>query len=373
MTSRPKAALDVSALFEEIWTGIPNMVAAIASRALNDPAIDWQFTSDILPVPRSLLERFLIQRSGAGGLDVLAQIAFETPVISPEEAAGMAVLFPNIKPVRGYFGREAIIVSDLSPVISPQYHNRDNIDHFANRIRLDIDSSDHLFCISQATLTDVHTYFSKPMEQMSVIRLGAEIDPADITAGMLSLEGDYAERYVVIVGTLEPRKNGSILFDYLMQNPGFASRYRVVFVGRDGWLDEKQRLIEQLKTTGVSEDRVMFTGFISESEKIALMLNSEFCVYPSFFEGFGLPVLEATALGKLTVCSNSSSIPEVAPEDCIFFNPSDTFEFAQAMRVAEVRAVQSRSSAQSLSDILTRAEPHSWDSCYRDIADWVVG
>lgn len=373
MTSNPKAVLDISALFEDIWTGIPNMVAAIASRALDDKAIDWTFTSDILPLPRSLVERFLAQRSGAGGLEALAQIAFDTPAISPAEAADMAVLFPNIKPVRRYFGREAIIVSDLSPVISPQFHNRDNIDHFANRIRLDIDSSDHLFCISDATRTDVQTYFSKPLNQMSVIRLGAEIDPADITSGMLSLEGDHAERYVVIVGTLEPRKNGSIFFEFLMNNPAFASRYRVVFVGRDGWLDEKQRLMNQLKTTGVSEDRVMFTGFISESEKIALMLNSEFCVYPSFFEGFGLPVLEATALGKLTVCSNSSSIPEVAPDDCIFFNPSDPFEFAQAIRIAEIRSVQSRSSTQSLADILTRAAPHSWDSCYRDIADWIVG
>lgn len=372
MTARPVAVLDISPLFEEVWTGIPTMVAAITARAMSDAAIDWRFTYDNQPLPRALVERFLRQKSGAGGLAQLSSIMFETPVISPDEARTQSILFPNIKAVRRYFGREAIIVSDLSPVITPRYHNRDNIDHFANRIRRDIETSDHIFCISDATRRDVHAYFDKPMDEMSVIRLGAELSAADVSAGMISLLGDVAEPYVVILGTLEPRKNGSIIFEYLMRNPAFASRYRIVFVGRDGWLDEKKRLLDQLAKSGVGQDRILFTGFVSESEKIALLLNCAFSVYPSFFEGFGLPVLEAAALGKLTVCSNSSSMPEVAPDDCVFFNPSDPFEFARAMHVAEQRVVLSRSHAQSLGDIMARAAPHSWDACYRHIAAWMA-
>ncbi len=368
MTSRPVAVLDISPLFEEIWTGIPTMVAAITTRALSDTDIDWRFTYENQPLPRALVERFLRQKSGAGGLAQLARIVFETPPIGPEEARGQSALFPNIKAVRGYFGRESIIVSDLSPLIVPRYHNQDNINHFANRIRRDIETSDHIFCISEATRRDVQAYFDKPMEQMSVVRLGAELSSADVSAGMISLRGEVSEPYIVILGTLEPRKNGSIIFEYLMRNPAFASRYRIVFIGRDGWLDEKRRLMEQVEKSGVSADRILFTGFVSETEKIALLLNSAFSVYPSFFEGFGLPVLEATALGKLTVCSNSSSMPEVAPDSCVFFNPGDPFEFARAMHVAEQRVVLSRPAAQSLGDIMARAAPYSWDECYRHIA-----
>ena len=284
----------------------------------------------------------------------------------------MIALFPNIKPVRRYFGEEAIIVHDLSPVLTPQYHNADNIFHFANRIRADIETSDHVFCVSRATMGDVHAYFRKPLEQMSVIRLGAEFDPAELSAGLLHLRPEYqVESYVAVIGTLEPRKNGGLIFDYLATNPGFANQHRIVFIGRDGWLDEKRRLMKQLERVGVSADRIHFTGYVSNTERTALMLNSAFCIYPSFFEGFGLPVLEAGALGKVTVCSNSSSIPEVHPESCVFFDPAEMFEFAQAMRTAELRAAQTRSRSQSLHDILQRVAPHGWEACYGQIAGWI--
>lgn len=367
-----KAVLDVSALFEEHWTGIPNVVAAIVRHALDDKDIDWVFTHDTVPLPRDLMTRFLHQRSGAGGLDALSQLVWDVPPVSREVAAETVAVFPNIKPVQRYFRKEAAIIHDLSPLLTPQFHNADNINHFANRIRADIESSDHLFCVSEATLTDVEAYFRKPRSEMSVIRLGCEFEPNELSAGALQVRPDLSvEPYVVVIGTLEPRKNGSLIFDYLMTNPGFASQFRIVFVGRDGWLDEKSRLLKRLNGAGVSAERILFTGFISNEERTALMLNSAFCIYPSFFEGFGLPVLEAGALGKITVCSNSSSMPEVLPENCVFFDPTEPFEFAQALRTAELRAAQTRSAGQSISDLLTRTAQHGWGPCYAEIARWV--
>lgn len=370
--SKPLAVLDVSALFEETWTGIPNVVAAVTERALEDGSIDWRFTYETVPLPEALVREFLRQKSGAGGLQALSGLVWTTPAISRAEAARAVAVFPNIKPANGYFGKEAMIIHDLSPITTPQFHNKENIDHFANRIRESVETTDHFFCVSRATETDMHAYFGIPEDRTSVIRLGVEFDPAELSAGLLHVhDGAKAEPYVVVIGTLEPRKNGGILFDFLMQNPGFAGQYRILFVGRDGWLDEKTRLMSRLDGAGVSPDRIHFTGFVSNTERTALILNSAFCIYPSFFEGFGLPVLEAGALGKLTVCSNSSSIPEVFPEQCVFFDPSDLYDFAQAMRLAEVRAAQSRSSEQSLEDILQKAAPHDWSACYASIADWV--
>ena len=368
----PMAFLDISALYEWTWTGIPNVVAAIAERALDDATIDWHFCYETIEIPRPVVERLIRQRSGEGGLDTLAAATWDNGPISEGVAGKSAIVYPNIKPVRGMFRKEAMIVHDLSPVVAPQFHNTDNIDHFANRIREDIATSDHLFCVSRATMGDVHAYFGKPLEQMSVIRLGAEFDPVELSAGLLQVRpGLRPDPYVVVIGTLEPRKNGGIIFDYLMQNPEFARRYRIVFVGRDGWLDEKTRLLDRLETAGIDAEQVQFTGFVSNAERTALLLNAAFCIYPSFFEGFGLPVLEAAALGKVTVCSNSSSIPEVFPESCVFFDPSDVFQFAQAMRTADTKAALTRSTSQSLSDILDRAAPFGWGPCYEGVATWV--
>lgn len=366
------AVLDVSALFEDTWTGIPNVVAALADRALRDDSIDWTFAYDTLRLPREMVQGFLDNTSGIGGLDQLSRLIWDKVEIPASFASQAVAIFPNIKPVRRRYRKEAIIVHDLSPVIAPQFHNADNIYHFANRIREDVASSDHVFCVSRATMTDVNAYLGKPLSDMSVIRLGASFDAAELSAGLLQARaGLSAERYIVVIGTLEPRKNGGLIFDYLLQNPGYASAFKIVFVGRDGWLDEKARLMRLLGRAGVAADRVQFTGFLSNAERTALMLNSTFCVYPSFFEGFGLPVLEAGALGKITVCSNSSSIPEVFPEQCVFFDPSDIFEFGQALQVAELRAAQTRSGAQSLSDLVDRIAPHNWHACYEQIAHWV--
>lgn len=366
-----KAYLEVGAMFEDSWTGIANVIAAIATRALEDTEIDWSFCYETLDLPRDRVRQMLDQRSGLGGLALLGSRIWGGTEIAAEVAASSTCVYPNIKPMRRFFGREAFVVYDLSTMLTPQFHNAANISHFSDHIRGDLETSDHVFCISRATMSDVKAYFGVPDDKLSLIQMGVALDPVDVSAGMLAMSGLTAEPYVAIVGTLEPRKNGGIVFDYLIQNPGFASRFRIVFIGRDGWLDEKARLLDRLSESGVSADRVLFTGYVSDAEKLTLMLNSAFCIYPSLFEGYGLPVLEAAALGKVTVCSNSSSMPEVAPQSCVFFNPLDVFEFGQAIRTAEVRAAMTRSSAQSLTDVMDRAAPYSWDACYAPIADWV--
>ena len=366
-----KAFLEVGGLFEDNWTGIGTVIASIAVRALEDPLIDWSFCYETLRIPDDRIRELLDQRSGLGSIGLLAGRVWEASEISPAEAADAVGIYPNIKPMHRFFGHEASIVYDLSPILTPEFHSAANIGHFANRIRGDMESSDHVFCISQATLSDVQAYFRLPDEQVSVIEMGVAFDPADVSAGLASLWGRTAEPYVAIVGTLEPRKNGALMFEYLAQNPSFASRYRVVFIGRDGWLEEKERLLDLLGRSGVDPSRVTFTGYVSDAEKLTLMLNSAFCVYPSRFEGYGLPVLEAAALGKVTVCSNSSSLPEVAPEASIFGDPLDVFDCSQAMRIAELRAAPTRSSQQALEDIMLRVEPLSWDRAYRPIAEWV--
>ena len=217
----------------------------------------------------------------------------------------------------------------------------------------------------------MRSYFDVPHDAVSVIRLGAELKWEDVSIALNAAASGVVEPYVVVVGTLEPRKNGSLVLQYLAENPSFSHRFRLVFIGRDGWLDERKRLMSELTNAGVQEDRVMFTGFISEQEKIALIYNARFCIYPSFFEGFGLPILEAASLGKTVICSNTSSMPEVSPENCLFFDPLNSAEFSRAMFIAEQRSALHRLS-HSLEDIMARASKAGWEGGYKKIADWVL-
>ncbi len=369
-----KAFLEVGCLvIEDHWTGIPLVAAALVDKALadTDGRIEWGFLHETIPLPRELVRELLADRSGRYVRAKLPDLFWRTPPLAWRESRQAAAIFPNIKPVRRYFSREAMVIHDLSTLLVPQFHNQDTINHHANRFAGDVQSTDHFFCDSQATREDLKLYMGVDHDATSVIQLGIDMKWEDVSAAQRVGDLGKVEPYVVVVGTLEPRKNGRMVLEYLAKNPDFAARNRVVFIGRDGWLDERTRILSQIAELGIPNDRVIFTGFVSEREKIALMYHSRFCIYPSFFEGFGLPVLEATGLGKRVVCSNSSSMPEVAPDKCYFFDPTSMNEFAWAMRSAEHDSEYWRVS-NSLEDTMSKAAKYNWTACYEEVKRWVL-
>lgn len=129
--------------------------------------------------------------------------------------------------------------------------------------------------------------------------------------------------------------------------------------------------MSKIIAAGVAEDRVFFTGYVSETEKLGLLYNASFCIYGSFFEGYGLPVLEAALLGKIVVCSSSSSMPEVAPQNCLFFDPNDISQFSRAISVASQRSMRTRQPSQSFEDVRAKLESRNWVDCYNQIAEWI--
>lgn len=367
------AYLEVSALFEAHWTGIPTVVAALAAEALNDPKIDWVFIRETLIVPHATIADMLSARSGQLANRNYDRKIWQQAHFDYANASRSKAIFTNIKPVRGLFGQEAMIIYDLSPILTPQFHDSGMVDHFANRFREDVESSVHFFPISEASRGDIETYFGVPRSASTIIAMGVDIDPVSLSTAQAIARDTVVEPYIVVLGTLEPRKNGRLVLEYLIRNPDFAERFRIVFVGRDGWLAERDRLLEKAEASGVGRDRIVFTGFVSEHEKICLLYNAAFCVYASFFEGYGLPILEAAVLGKMIVCSNTSSMPEVSPEQCFFFDPVSISDFAHAISGAEQACEQLQQRAPlSLADLTDRVASHRWSRCYDGIRDWVL-
>jgi glycosyltransferase involved in cell wall biosynthesis len=366
---KPQAYFEISPLIEDRWTGIPVVTAGLAEQAINDNSIDWTFFWHSLVVPRSFVTTLLRDRSGVGSQDFLVRHLWDKHDIPFEKARCARAFFPYIKTVRDLFCEEAIFVHDLSTLLTPQFHTGDAITHFADHFRYDVETSARFFCNSNATRDDLVTYFGVDPSATVVVPMGATIDLMDVSAAQLASSSFTIEPYVVVLGTVEPRKNGRIVLQHVAQDPGFAKRYRIVFAGGEGWLDENVQLLGEIRRAGVESDRIVFTDYVTEAEKVALLYNAAFCIYPSLFEGYGLPVLEAALLGKIVVTSNSTSMPEVAPAQSFFFDPEDPLQFSMAIGMAEKRSGALRA-PKSLIEIASRLRDSGWQTAYAQLAEW---
>lgn len=135
-------------------------------------------------------------------------------------------------------------------------------------------------------------------------------------------------RYVLTVGTLEPRKNIPTLLEAFSIVRKKKLAIQLVIAGARGWLDRP--IFEKVEALGIRKD-VVFTGFVPDEDLPALYQGADVFVYPSLYEGFGLPPLEAMASGTPVVASNSSSIPEVVGTSGILIDPQDVEGFARAI------------------------------------------
>jgi glycosyltransferase involved in cell wall biosynthesis len=137
--------------------------------------------------------------------------------------------------------------------------------------------------------------------------------------------------YILSVGDLQPRKNqiGLIAaFEDLIRNyPQLP--HHLVLVGKPTWF--ASRVYEAAKNSAVSS-RIHFTDFVNDEDLLHLYNAAELFVFPSFYEGFGLPILEAQACGRAVACSNTSAMPEVADCAAVLFDPNSKAELVKAMR-----------------------------------------
>jgi glycosyltransferase involved in cell wall biosynthesis len=178
--------------------------------------------------------------------------------------------------------------------------------------------SRRLIAVSEATRGDLLHFYRLPPERVTVVPHGVE-------ARFFALERAHIETYVLCVSTLHPHKN----LDRLIRAYGRRKRYfRLVLAGMRGFNARSlERLIAEL---GVA-DSVQLTGWISREELYRLYARARAFIYPSTFEGFGMPVLEAMAAGVPVACSNIPPLREVAGDAALLFDPLDESAIASAL------------------------------------------
>jgi glycosyltransferase involved in cell wall biosynthesis len=172
---------------------------------------------------------------------------------------------------------------------------------------------------------------------------------------------DLPERFVLFVGTLEPRKNLMRLVQAYAGLPASVRRHvSLVIAGGPGWLSETLR--REVAERGLA-DRVRFIGYVRDEDMAPLYSLATVFAYPSLYEGFGLPVLEAMACGVPVLTSNVSSLPEVAGGAAVLVAPTDVDAIADGLtQLLDDTALAAKLVARGLE----WSTNFSWDRCARE-------
>ncbi len=215
---------------------------------------------------------------------------------------------------------------DLGPIKYPQYCLRYVAKQFPRYLMELVAGCDAIACVSECTLRDLRAEIERlgiPVPRLFTIRLGADLPMA---AGSPSdLISSLTERpYVLFVSTIERRKNHEVLyraFHRLAEIHGRDRLPRMVFVGSPGW--GVNDLLNDIKLDPVTKGIIVQLHQVSDHDLCVLYQKALFCVFPSLYEGWGLPVAEALGFGTPVVCSDRGSLPEVGGDLVEYLDPWD--------------------------------------------------
>jgi len=254
-------------------------------------------------------------------------------------------------------GLSVVTAYDLSFLRFPEVFNRANrlyLRHFAPS---SFRRASRVIAISEHTRRDVIELCGVPPERVTTIYLAADerFQPAGSEAlARFRADRDLTRPFVLYLGTLEPRKNVITLVRAYHELRRQGAEHALVLAGGRGW--QYEPIFELVQRLGL-EQHVMFPGFIPPGEQALWYSAADVFAFPSLYEGFGLPLLEAMACGTPVVASNSSSLPEVVGEAGILAEPTDVAGFASALtRVLEDEETRARLRAAGLA----RARTFSW-------------
>ncbi|MCK4649384.1 glycosyltransferase family 4 protein [bacterium] len=242
----------------------------------------------------------------------------------------MDFLIPNIKKAR-----LIVTVHDISSILFPQWHTRYTRRWVKDRIYLAKEKAHKIIVDSVHTKKDLVRTLGVSEDLIAVIYggVGEQFQPIKDRETLKQIKKRYKirDKYLLFLGTLEPRKNILGLIRAFHKIKNRFPNYQLVIAGKRGW-----KFQEIFKTVGELrlEDKVIFTGYLPEEDIPSLYSGAELFIYPTLYEGFGFPPLEAMACGTPVITSNLSSLPEVMGEAGILIDPNNIDELARAIESA---------------------------------------
>jgi len=259
--------------------------------------------------------------------------------------------------------RKVITFHDLSFERCPHFFSwrKRGWQRFLMAAQREANQADQIIAVSQSTKEDLVNLYQIEPEKIKVVYSGIGKQFKLVKDSQLtSIKKKYhlPNKFILYFGTIEPRKNliGLIKAFELLRR---KEPIKLVMAGAKGWL--YQDIFRAANQSKFAQD-IIFTGFVEEADKPYLYNLAELFVYPSFFEGFGFPPLEAMACGRPTVVSDTSSLPEAVGQGALMVNPYRIDELAWAM---EAVLTYSNLREQLVEKGIKQAKKFSWSSCAR--------
>jgi glycosyltransferase involved in cell wall biosynthesis len=271
--------------------------------------------------------------------------------------------------------RTLLTVHDLSFIRDPESATPALRRYLNQVVPRSVARADHVLADSQATRADLIELYQTPADKISVLYSGVNesFRPLTDSSTLNAVRARYgigAEPFILAVGTLQPRKN------YIRLIQAFAaisplsgifdqqwSAVRLVIAGGKGWLYDS--IFDEVERLGL-EKRVIFPGFVADADLPALYSAARLFAYPSLYEGFGLPLLEAMACGTPVVTSTASCLPEVAGDAALLIPPTDVAALTMAL---EKGVADESLRAELIAKGYARARQFRWDESAQRLLD----
>jgi len=227
--------------------------------------------------------------------------------------------------------KSVITIHDLAFLLYPHFLTEDSARYYG-QINRAVKSADHIIAVSESTKQDTIRLLGVPESKVSVIYEAANplYRPMDRAQAREYVRHTYGlNKYFLFVSTIEPRKNlPTLLRAFRALRDQYKVRTRLAIVGQKGWLAEEVfTLVDKLRL----DNDVCFLGRVPLEDLVCLYNGAQALVHPSFYEGFGLPPLEAMLCGTPVICSNVSALPEVVGDAALLVPPDEVSEWTVAM------------------------------------------
>lgn len=277
--------------------------------------------------------------------------------------ADVSVFFNFIVPPN-ISGHVVTAVHDLTYLRYPETMKKSNLNHLKRGISYSINRSDKIITVSEFSKREIQELLSVPEEKIEIVYNAPSLVSESADYNEVCRKFKIQRDYILFVGTIEPRKNiERLLRAFERLKNIYHIPHQLVLAGGKGWQDEA--IFQTAKKITCADD-VIFTGYVSAAEKNTLYQRASVFVFPSIYEGFGIPPLEAMYHGCPVVCANAASLPEVVGNAAELVDPMDEINIANGIfRVL--------SNDQYKGELIKRgynqAKKFSWESSARRLTD----
>ena len=226
--------------------------------------------------------------------------------------------------------KQIITIHDLIPLYYPKIARHQNF-YYKYIMPILLKKADRIICISENTKKDLEKFYKLDTSKIKVVHNGYDKELFNKNNLDISVRKKFnlEEDYMIMVGAGYKHKNLEKVIKAIKNLEQNYEMKIAIVGGNSKYIEELKELVNKLNLN----DRISFLGYVSDNELKSLYAYAYAFIYPTLYEGFGLPILEASACGTVVVCSNNSSLPEVYGNSALSFDPSNIIDIEEKIKI----------------------------------------